>query len=120
MFSTKYIDEVFYEELQILKSFEVKTHLVKKIFHQHLTKQKKKDWSWQAYFQIFGQNIVVATSAGAVTKNQYYWPDFVTKLKSFYFPAIATWTKAENSVTEKIKWTLKWTKNKIKKKRYSL
>lgn len=32
-------------------------NVVMKIFHQRLTKQKKKDWLWQAYSQNFGQNI---------------------------------------------------------------
>ena len=52
---------------------------------------------WSKYF--IKEN-VVTTSSGTATKNQYYCPDFVTKLKSFYLPTVPLWTKL---MEEKIK-----------------
>ena len=52
---------------------------------------------WSKYF--IKEN-VVTTSSGAATKNQYYCPDFVTKLKSFYLLTVPLWTKL---MEEKIK-----------------
>ena len=52
---------------------------------------------WSKYF--IKEN-AVTTSSGTATKNQYYCPDFVTKLKSFYLPTVPLWTKL---MEEKIK-----------------
>ena len=52
---------------------------------------------WSKYF--IKEN-VVTISSGAATKSQYYCPDFVTKLNSFYLPTVPLWTKLSK---EKIK-----------------
>ena len=52
---------------------------------------------WSKYF--IKENFVT-TSSGAATKNQYFCPDFVTKLKSFYLTTVTLWTKL---MEEKIK-----------------
>ena len=49
---------------------------------------------------MFYKRKIVTTSSGTATKNQYYCPDFVTALKSFYLPTVPLWTKL---MEEKIK-----------------
>ena len=128
MFSTQYIDEFFLEQLRILektinrhdvdalvlgidesKNFEEKIEVENACSYEDLPPTPNKTGEerlivanqfsefWSKYFI---KKNVVTTSSGTATKNQYYYPDFVTKLKSCYLPTVPLWTKL---MDEKIK-----------------
>ena len=87
----------------------MKTHVVMKIFHQRLTEEERRKKEERLivarqFSEFWSKNFikenVVTTSSGTATKNQYYCPDFVTKLKPFYLLIVPLWTKL---MEEKIK-----------------
>ena len=94
MFSTQCIDEFFLEQLRILEK-SINRHDVDALVLG--IEESKNIEFWSKYF--IKEN-VVTRSAAAATKNQYYCPDFGTKLKSFYLPTVPLWTKLTE---EKIK-----------------
>ena len=52
---------------------------------------------WSKHFM---KENVVTTRSGEAKKPQYYCPDFVTKLKSFYLPTVPLWTKLMEEKTK--------------------
>ena len=56
---------------------------------------------WNEFFQL---EYIDNKSKEKQTKNQYYCPDFIDRLKRFYLPTIPLWTKImQNKVKKKIK-----------------